>query len=89
METNCRVTAGHSLSSAHRYRKDVRHMVVYEDIYPKPVNPNKRTRLFLDEDAYQTALRMERKGWIKILVDATIENGHIEEKYNNCGGKNE
>lgn len=52
-------------------------MVIYEDIYPKPVDPNKRTRLFLDEDAYQTALRMERKGWIKILVDAAVADGYI------------
>ena len=78
MIVDCRVTSGHSLSSAHRYRKDVHHMVIYEDIYPKPATPNRRTRLFLDEDAYQTALRMERKGWINILVDANVVDGLIE-----------
>ena len=52
-------------------------MIIYEDLDPAPDNPNKRTRLFLDEDAYQTALRMEKKGWICILVDADIIEGHI------------
>ena len=77
METDYHVTSGHSLYSVHRSRDYVRHMIIYEDLDPAPVNPNKRTRLFLDEDAYQTALRMEKKGWICILVDADIIEGHI------------
>ena len=78
MVDNYRVTTGHSLSSAHRFRPDVCYMIIYKDIYPKPANPNKCTRLFLDEGAYQTALRMERKGWIRILVDVSVVDGQIE-----------
>ena len=80
MENEYHVTSGHSLCSVHRFRDDVRHMIIFEDLDPVPVNPNKRTRLFLDEDAYQTALRMEKKGWICILMDADIIEGHILEK---------
>ena len=61
METDYHVTSGHSLYSVYRFRDDVRHMIIYEDLDPAPDNPNKRTRLFSDEDAYQTALRMEKK----------------------------
>ena len=77
MECDYHVTSGHSLYSVHRFRDDVRHMIIYEDLDTAPASQNKRTRLFLDEDAYQTALRMERKGWICILVDADIVEGHI------------
>lgn len=80
MENNYDITSGHSLRSAHRFRKDVHHMIIYEDLEPKPTNQKKRTRLFLDDEAYQTALRMERKGWICILVDAAVVEGHIQTK---------
>lgn len=83
MECDYHVTSGHSLYSVHRFRDDVRHMIIYEDLDPVPASRNKRTRLFLDEDAYQTALRMERKGWICILVDADIVEGHILMKRRN------
>lgn len=83
MECDYHVTSGHSLYSVHRFRDDVRHMIIYEDLNPAPASQNKRTRLFLDEDAYQTALRMERKGWICILVDADIVEGHILMKRRN------
>lgn len=80
MENNYNVTSGHALHSAHRFRKDVHHMIVYEDLEPKPTNRKKRTRLFLDDEAYQTALRMEQKGWICILADADVVEGHIQIK---------
>ena len=40
METDYHVTSGHLLYSVHRFRDDVRHMIIYEDLDPAPVNPN-------------------------------------------------
>ena len=77
MTDDYHVPSGHSLYSVDRFRDDVHHMIIYEDLDPEPTNPYKRTRLFLDDEAYQTALRMEKKGWICILVDAEIIEGHI------------
>ena len=86
------VTSGHSLYSTHRFREDTKHMVIFEtlvktdafepfqyDLYTDDGNSHNRTRLYLTEDAYTFTLRMEEKGYIRIIHHASIINGYIVE----------
>ena len=86
------VTSGHSLYSTHRFREDTKHMVILEtlvktdafelfqyDLYTDDGNSHNRTRLYLTEDAYAFTLRMEEKGYIRIIHHASVINGYIVE----------
>ena len=44
------VTDGHSLYSLHRYRSDVRHMVIFDDLVEKE---HHRVRLYVSTPVYE------------------------------------
>ena len=50
------VTDGHSLYSLHRYRSDVRHMVIFDDLVEKE---HHRIRLFISEPIYELIRQAE------------------------------
>lgn len=49
MLKNYDVSTGHSLYSKHRFRNDVHHMVIFDDLMDSPCV---RVRLYLTDDAY-------------------------------------
>ena len=58
------VTDGHSLYSLHRYRSDVRHMVIFDDLVEKE---HHRIRLFISEPIYQLIRQAENNGRLRIV----------------------
>ena len=74
---NYDVSTGHSLYSRQRYRKDVRHMIIFDDLMDCPCI---RVRLYLTDEAYAIAKKEDSVGHIKIILDADIIDGEIVEK---------
>ena len=77
MLKNFDVTTGHSLYSHQRYRKDVRHMVIFDDLMDTPCI---RVRLFLTDEAYGYVKKEANVGHIKIVCDADVIDGDIVER---------
>ena len=63
------VTSGHSLYSMHRFRQDVRHMVIFDDLIEHGFH---RVRLYLTDEAYEVTRSEEKKGHIKIIYHIVI-----------------
>lgn len=79
MHKNIRVTGGHALDSYHRYKPDVRYMVLYE---PNPADSENNheyqcIRLFVNAAAYRALEIMESKAQIKIKYECSVRNGNI------------
>lgn len=68
------VTAGHSLFSRHRFRDDVTHVVIYEDLWE---NHPGRTRYYVSDAAYEFIQDAVRKKWIRIVFEAPVIEGRI------------
>ena len=66
------VTSGHPLYSMHRFRKDVRHMVIFDDLIEHGFH---RVRLYLTDEAYEVARSEEKKGHIKIIYHIPVIEG--------------
>ena len=71
------VTMGHSEYSWYRFRKETRHVIVYDDLKERPCT---RSRYYLNDDAYAFAKQAEAKGFIRIIYDAEVIDGSIVEK---------
>ena len=69
------VTDGHSLYSLHRYRSDVRHMVIFDDLVEKE---HHRIRLFISEPIYQLIRQAENNGRLRIVHHEEIVEGCSE-----------
>ena len=68
------VTSGHSLFSRHRFRDDVTHVVIYEDLWE---NTPGRTRFYVTDTAYEFLRDAARKKWIRIVFEAAVVEGRI------------
>lgn len=68
------VTTGHSPFSRHRFRDDVTHVIIFDDLLE---NGHVRVRLYLNEDAYQLAQKAAAKKLIRIIYDAEVSEGCI------------
>lgn len=66
------VTSGHPLYSMHRFRHDVRHMVIFDDLVESGFH---RLRLYLTDEAYEVARKEEKKGHIKIIYHVPVIDG--------------
>lgn len=77
MSHNYEVSTGHTLYSKHRFRSDVRHMVIFDDLMDSPCV---RVRLYLTDDAYAVVKKEAAKGHIRILQDAEVIEGSIVDK---------
>ena len=66
------VTSGHALYSMHRFRQDVRHMVIFDDLIEHGFH---RVRLYLTDEAYEVARSEEKKGHIKIIYHIPVIEG--------------
>lgn len=71
------ITMGHSEYSWYRFRKETRHVIVYDDLKEHPCT---RTRYYLNDQAYAFAKEKEAEGCIKIVYDAEVIDGTIIEK---------
>ena len=69
------VTDGHSLYSLHRYRSDVRHMVIFDDLVEKEPP---RIRLFISEPIYELICQAETNGLLRIVHHEEIVVGCSE-----------
>ena len=69
------VTDGHPLYSLHRYRNDVRHMVIFDDLVEKE---HHRIRLFISETIYQLIRQAENNGRLRIVHHEEIVEGCSE-----------
>lgn len=58
------VTEGHSPYSLHRYREDVKHMVIFDDLVE---HEHHRVRLYLSDAAYQLLKQEAAAGVLKIV----------------------
>ena len=71
------VTDGHSPLSLHRYRDDVKHMVIFDDLVE---HEHHRVRLYLSDAAYQLMKQAAVKGIIKIVHhEEMIEGSYTPE----------
>ena len=77
MLKNYDVSTGHSLYSKHRFRNDVHHMVIFDDLLDSPCV---RVRLYLTDDAYAVVKKEAANGHIRILQDAEVIEGTIVNK---------
>lgn len=68
------MTSGHSFYSMHRFREDVRHVVIFDDLIE---HGNHRIRLYLTDEAYELTKKMEAKGYIKIVYYASVIGGNL------------
>lgn len=66
------VTSGHSLYSMHRFRPDVRHMVIFDDLVE---NGFHRIRLYLTDEAYEVVRKEEEKGHIRVVHHVPVLDG--------------
>ena len=66
------VTYGHPLFSMHRFRQDVRHMVIFDDLIEHGFH---RVRLYLTDEAYEVTRSEEKKGHIKIISHIPVMAG--------------
>ena len=66
------VTSGHPLYSMHRFRQDVRHMVIFDDLIEHGFH---RVRLYLTDEAYEVTRSEEKKGHIKIIYHIPVIEG--------------
>ena len=66
------VTSGHPLYSMHRFRQDVRHMVIFDDLIEHGFH---RVRLYLTDEAYEVARSEEKKCHIKIIYHIPVIEG--------------
>ena len=66
------VTSGHPLYSMHRFRQDVRHMVIFDDLIEHGFH---RVRLYLTDEAYEVARGEEKNGHIKIIYHIPVIEG--------------
>ena len=69
------VTDGHSLYSLHRYRSDVRHMVIFDDLVEKEF---RRVRLYISEPVYELIRQAETNGLLRIVHHEEIVEGCSE-----------
>lgn len=79
MATDYGVTSGHELYSTHRFRDDVKHMIIFDSIDDNsPLHGgHNRTRLYLTDDEYEDALKKEELGEIEIIYYASVINGYL------------
>lgn len=79
MHKTIRVTGGHALDSYHRYKPDVKYMVLYE-LYPSDTESNHEyqcIRLFVNAAAFRALEIMESRGQLKIVYECTVKDGNI------------
>ena len=69
------VTDGHSLYSLHRYRSDVRHMVIFDDLVEKE---HHRFRLYVSAPVYEMIRKTEADGLLRIVHHEEIVVGCSE-----------
>ena len=69
------VTDGHSLYSLHRYRSDVRHMVIFDDLVEKEFH---RIRLYVSAPVYEMIRQAETNGFLRIVHHEEIVEGCSE-----------
>lgn len=69
------VTDGHGLYSLHRFRPDVRHMVVFDDLVEREYH---RVRLYLTEEAYRFVVQAAARGILRIVHHEQIVEGNAE-----------
>ena len=82
MATDYGVTSGHELYSTHRFRDDVKHMIIFDTIDDNsPLHGgHNRTRLYLTDDEYEDKLKEEELGEIEIIYYASVINGYLVQK---------
>lgn len=68
------VTTGHGLYSLHRFRADVHHMVIFDDLVE---HDHHRVRLYLTDEAYALAQKAETKGLIRIIHHVPVIEGNF------------
>lgn len=71
------VTDGHSLYSLHRYRSDVRHMVIFDDLVEKE---HHRVRLYVSSPVYEMIRQAEVNELLRIVHHEEIVEGCSEPK---------
>ena len=71
------VTDGHSLYSLHRYRKDVCHMVIFDDLVEKEFH---RVRLYVSASVYELIRQAETGGLLRVVHHEEIVEGYPEPK---------
>jgi hypothetical protein len=86
------ITGGHALWAVERFADSTRHMIIYDQpVYDTPVGvEDKRLRRFVSDAEYAEALKAEERGDIKIIVHATVIEGHIlpdRKKAHHKGGR--
>lgn len=69
------VTDGHGPYSLHRFRPDVRHMVIFDDLVERE---HHRVRLYLTDAAYQFVTQAAAQGVLKIIHHEQIMEGSAE-----------
>jgi len=69
------VTDGHSFYSLHRYRRDVRHMVIFDDLVEKAYH---RVRLYVSDPVYELIRKAEADGLLRIVHHEEIVEGCSE-----------
>lgn len=69
------VTDGHSPYSLHRYRSDIRHMVIFDDLVEKQ---HHRIRLYVSELVYDMIRQAETSGLLRIVHHEEIVEGYSE-----------
>ena len=71
------VTDGHSLYSLHRFRRDVHHMVIFDDLVEKEFH---RIRLYVSASVYNLIRQAENNGLLRIIHHEEIVEGYSEPK---------
>ena len=68
------VTDGHELYSLHRFREDVRHMIIFDDLI---AHDHHRVRLYLTEEGYALTQKASDKGLIRIIHHTPVIEGNF------------
>ena len=74
-----REITGHDIMDIARFMEDTRHMIVFDVItWECPVgSKGERSRIFLTDAGYQTALQSQERGEMKIIRHARVKRGDL------------
>ena len=70
---------GHDIMGLERFSENTRHMIVFDVLTVAcPVgDKGERTRIFLTDEGYQTALQSQQRGEMKIIRHARVKRGDL------------
>ena len=77
MTLDASVTAGHPLYCVHRFREQVRHMVIFDRFDDS--GGHERTRLYLTDEEYSELLKEAESGSVDVISHSPVIAGHIIE----------